>query len=106
MAFNMLSFPTATPLATLDQEQAIFSYEGRQPDLQVPKYDLLVMGHADREHLRLVLVGAAARFNEETVADIAADLKNLILRALDDPAAPVARLLPRPRYRYAPPAAL
>ncbi|HZF13975.1 MAG TPA: condensation domain-containing protein [Thermoanaerobaculia bacterium] len=103
VAFNMLSFPTETSLETWDREQAIFSYEGRRPDLEAPKYDLLVMGHEDREQLRLVLVGTAARFNEQTMADVAADLEKLITRALVEPGAPVAHLLPQPRYRYARP---
>jgi hypothetical protein len=105
VAFNMLSFPTETPLEAWDREQAIFSYEGRRPDLEAPKYDLLVMGHEDRDHLLLALVGAAARFNDQTVADVAADLEDLITRALVEPGAPVAHLLPEPRYRYARPAA-
>jgi len=105
VGFNMLSFPTATPLDSWEQEQAIFCYEGRQPDLVAAKYDLLVMGHEDRDQLRLVLVGAAARFNGATVADIAADLEVLILRALDRPGAPVDQLLPQSRYRSSRPTA-
>jgi hypothetical protein len=101
VAFTRLSFPTPIPLETWDREHGLFSYEGRRPDLEGPKYDLLVMGHEDRDQLRLVLVGAACRFRGETVADIAADFEELIARALDQPGAPVARLLPEPHYRYA-----
>ena len=101
VAFNMLSFPTPIPLETWDREHGLFTYEGRRPDLEGPKYDILVMGHEDRDQLRLVLVGAACRFNDETMVDIAADFEELIVRALDEPGAPVARLLPEPHYRYA-----
>jgi len=60
-------------------------------------------GHEDREQLRLVLVGTAARFNEQTMADVAADLEKLITRALVEPGAPVAHLLPQPAVPVRPP---
>jgi hypothetical protein len=101
LAFNMLSLPNPPSLAAWDREREVFSHEGRRPDQQAPKYDLVVLAQEDRDHLRLVLVGAATRFHGETVAEMAADLEELIARALDEPGAPAARLLPAPRYRYA-----
>jgi condensation domain-containing protein len=101
-AFNMLSFPTATPIDAFDREQRVFfAGAGRRPDIEVAKYDLLLTGHEDRDQLRLIFVGSASRLRDETVADIAADLEELVERALDEPGAPVARLLPAPRYRHA-----
>jgi len=103
VAFNMLSFPTPTALEAWDRQQAIFSYQGRGPDQEAPKYDLMVLGHEDRDRLRLMLVGAASRFRDETMEDVAADLEAMIAGAVDDPGAPAARLLPAPRYRHAAP---
>jgi hypothetical protein len=94
-----------TPFAVRDLEDEVFSDEGRRPDVAQAKYDLLLDTREDREQLRLMLLATASRFHRETVAEIAADLEELVLRALDDPAMPVERLLPKPRFRHAGPAA-
>ena len=101
LAFNHLHFARPTAIEAWDREHAVFSHQGRRPDQVAPKYDLVLLAHEDRERLRLVLLGAATRFHGETVQEIAADLAALVARALDDPEAPAARLLPAPHYRYA-----
>lgn len=101
LAFNMLRLARPTPLADWDRERAIFSHAGRQPDQEAPKYDLVVLAQEDPERLRLTLLGAATRFHGETVAAMAADLADLVARALDEPEAPAARLLPAPRNPHA-----
>ena len=105
VGLNVQASPQPTPLAIRDREEEVFSDEGRRPDVARAKYDLLLDVREDRERLQLTLLAAGSRFHHETVAEIAADLEELVLRALEDPAAPVERLLPRPRFRHAGPAA-
>jgi hypothetical protein len=101
VGFNMQISPEPTPFEIHDREKQIFSSAGRLPDVARAKYDLLLDAREDREQLQLVLLAAAPRFHHETVAEIAADLEELIVRALNDPAAPAGRLLPAPRFRHA-----
>jgi len=101
LGFNMISSPTPVSLAARAREEAVFVSEGRRPDQEIVRYDLVLQGREDPDFLRLILMGAAARFEPESMAEVAADLETLLIRALDDPAAPVARLLPAPRYRFA-----
>lgn len=106
VGLNMRASPRPTPFEVRDREEEVFSDDGRRPDVERAKYDLLLDAREDREQLRLMLLAAGSRFHRETVAEIAADLEELVVRALDDPAAPVARLLPQPRFRHAASAAL
>ncbi len=101
LAFNWLRFARPASLDERDREEGVFSHQGRWPDQEAPKYDLVLLAEEDRERLRLMLLGAATRFHGETVAEIAADLEALVGRALDEPEAPAPRLLPAPRYRHA-----
>jgi hypothetical protein len=105
VGLNVQVAPEPASFALRDPEEKVFTDEGRRPDVARAKYDLLLDAREDREQLRLTLSAPASRFHDETMAEIAADLEELILRALDDPAAPVERLLPSPRFRHARPAA-
>lgn len=98
MGFNMVLAHDSASFESRDREEGVFSHEGRRPDVEKSKYDLLLFVREDREELRLMILASAARFLPETATAIAADLEELIGRAVDDPAAPAGRLLPRPRF--------
>ncbi|HEX2222913.1 MAG TPA: condensation domain-containing protein [Thermoanaerobaculia bacterium] len=98
IGFNVEVSAERTAFEVRDREEDVFSHQGRRPDSERVKYDLLLYAREDREQLRLMLVADGSRFRQETVAGIAADLEELIRHALGDPAAPAERLLPRPRY--------
>jgi hypothetical protein len=106
VGLNVQASPQPTSLAIRDREEEVFSDEGRRPDMARAKYDLLLDVREDREQIQLTLLADGTRFHRETVGEIAADLEELVLRALDDPAAPAEGLLPRPRFRHTGPAAL
>lgn len=97
VGFNMVLSQGAS-FAVRDREEDVFAHEGRRPDVERAKYDLLLFVREDREELRLMILVSASRFLPETAAAMAADLEELIGRAVDNPAAPAARLLPRPRF--------
>lgn len=103
VSLNVEVSPEPAPFEIRDREEQVFSDEGRMPDVARAKYDLLLYVRNDREQLRLILLVDASRFHRETVGEIAADLEELILHALDDPTAPIERLLPAPRFRHAAP---
>jgi len=105
LGLNVEISPQPTRFEIRDREEGVFSDQERRPDVTRTRYDLLLDVREDREQLRPMLLADGCRFHRETVAEIAADLEELILRALDDPAAPVERLLLAPRFRYAGPAA-
>lgn len=98
IGFNVEISAERTAFEVRDRDEDVFSHQGRRPDLERVKYDLLLYAREDREELRLMLVADGSRFRQETVAGIAADLAELLRRALEDPAAPAGRLLPRPEY--------
>ncbi|HEX2641499.1 MAG TPA: condensation domain-containing protein [Thermoanaerobaculia bacterium] len=99
VGFNMVIAHDSASFESRDREEGVFSHEGRRPDVEKAKYDLLLFVREDREELRLMILASADRFLPETATAIAADLEELIGRAVEDPAAPAGRLLPRPRYR-------
>jgi len=101
VGFNMQISPEPASFEVHDQEKQIFTSAGRMPDVTRAKYDLLLDAREDREQIQLVLLAAAQRFHRETVAEIAADLEELILGVLHEPGAPVERLLRLPRFRHA-----
>jgi hypothetical protein len=97
VAFNMIADPGAggelPPGAPLQ-----FSSRGLKPAEEQAKFDLLITGEPQGEEIEVIVIGAASRFRQETVADIAGDLEAVLARAPESPSAPLAELLPRPRF--------
>ena len=113
VADRNLLFRTVFNLVTTPQDLAAGpAAEGGDPEGGLPlsrldiwapkaKFDLAFWGSAKGEGVGFELVGAADLFDPESALRMRDDLGEVIERAVADPAAPLADLLPAPRQRGA-----